>query len=165
MTSTLRITGVLMAVFVLASVMTVGGNGPTVSDLDAFWAEMSRTVGEGDFEGYGALYHEDAVLVSGFQNTSSPISDALARWEQLFIETRSGAAEAAVSFRFSRRFHDGTTAHETGIFNYRFQPADGDLQDQYVHFQALLVKKDGRWLMVMEYQLSPATAEEWEALG
>ncbi|MGD2123925.1 MAG: hypothetical protein PVJ76_19395, partial [Gemmatimonadota bacterium] len=33
-------------------------------ELDAFWAEVSRTVAEGDFEGYAATYHEDAVLVS-----------------------------------------------------------------------------------------------------
>jgi ketosteroid isomerase-like protein len=164
MTSKLRIACVLIATLWAASTVTGGDGEATVAELDAFWAEMSRTVEEGDFEGYGALYHPDAVLVSGFEDTSYPIAGALARWEQLFVDTRSGAAEAGVSFRFSRRLHNDTTAHETGVFNYRFRPAEGEGQDQYVHFQALLVKKNGRWLMVMEYQLSPATEEEWAAL-
>ena len=135
-----------------------------MAELDGFWAEISRTVEDGDFDGYSALYHPDAALVSTSEGTSYPISEALVGWEQLFVDTRSGAADAKVSFRFSRRLHDGNTAHETGIFNYSFHPISGQIQNQYVHFQAFLVKKAGSWKMVMEYQLSPATAEEWEAL-
>ena len=135
----------------------------TTPELDAYWAEVSRTVEEGDFEGYAALYHADAVLVSTFSDDSYPIATALSGWEQGFIDTRSGSSKASVSFRFSQRLNDGTTAHETGIFNYRFESASGEVADQYVHFEALLVKKDG-WKMVMEYQRRPATMEEWEAL-
>ena len=35
---------------------------------------------------------------------------------------------------------------------------------QYVHFEALLVKKD-RWVMTMEFQRGAATEAEWTALG
>ena len=45
------------------------------NELDAYWAEVSRTVAEGDFEGYAALYHEDAVLVSSPSQASMPISE------------------------------------------------------------------------------------------
>ena len=48
------------------------------SDIDAFWDEAVRTVEEGDYDGYAALYHEDAVLVNGLAGTSVPIADALA---------------------------------------------------------------------------------------
>lgn len=164
MMTTWRVPYLAVACLVLAITSAPGVQAQTLAELDAFWAEMSRTVEEGDFEGYSALYHPDAVLVSGFENASYPVAGALARWEQLFVDTRTGAAEAAVSFRLSQRLHDETTAHETGIFNYRFRPASGEAQDQYVNFQALLVKKDGRWQLLMEYQLSPATPEEWEAL-
>ena len=34
-----------------------------LAELNNFWAEVSRTVNEGDFEGYKATYHEDAVVV------------------------------------------------------------------------------------------------------
>lgn len=134
------------------------------SELDAYWVEVARTVEEGDFQGYGALYHEDAVLVSTFTNDSYPIANALSGWEQGFIDTRSGEATASVRFRFSQRLNDGTTAHETGIFNYRFVSATGEVSDQYTHFEALLVKRDG-WRMVMEYQRSTATQDEWNAMN
>ena len=133
-----------------------------VGELDAYWAELSRTVVDGDFEGYAALYHPDAVLVAG-GSASYPIATALAGWQQLFDDTRDGVAAANVEFRFTGRLNDGTTAHETGMFRYSFKPADGEESVSQVHFEALLVKKDGRWLMVMEYQKGPATDEEWAA--
>jgi hypothetical protein len=134
-------------------------------ELDAYWTEVSRTVSEGDFEGYGALYHPDAVLVSLGSGRSYPISRALAGWKQGFVHTAEGRAEAGVEFRFTQRLHDETTAHETGIFRYSMRSEGGDATVVMVHFDALLVKRDGKWLMLMEYQRGPATEEEWAAAG
>lgn len=133
------------------------------AELDGFWAEMSRTVAEGDFEGYARLYHPDAVLVSLGAKTSYPIAQALAGWKQGFVDTNEGRATAGVVLRFTQRLHDETTAHETGMFRYSFTPADGSPAVATVHFESLLVRKDGKWLMMMEYQQAPATDEEWEA--
>ncbi len=133
-------------------------------ELDAYWAEVSRTVTEGDFDGYAALYHPDAVLVAGGSGTY-PIGNALAGWKQGFDDTREGKAEAGVEFRFTGRVNDETTAHETGMFRYTLKSRDGEDAVSLVHFEALLVKKDGRWLMLMEYQKESATNEEWDAAG
>ena len=133
----------------------------TTSELDGYWAAVSRTVEQGDFEGYAALYHEDAVVVSG--GASSPIAATLAGWEPGFVDTKSGRSRASVEFRFSQRLNDATTAHETGIFHYTLDTDSGEATAQYVHFEALLVKKDG-WKMVMEYQQSVASVDEWNAL-
>lgn len=135
-----------------------------VTELDAYWAEVARTVVEGDFEGYATLYHPDAVLVMVGSGTV-PISGALETWKQGFDDTREGRAVAGVEFRLTERLNDGSTAHETGMFRYTFESEGGDQQVALVHFEALLVKKDGKWLMVMEYQKEPATAEEWKAAG
>ena len=62
--------------------------------LDAFWDEMSRTVAEGDFDGYAALYHPDAVLVTLDPGSSVPIAQALAGWAPGFADTREGWAAA-----------------------------------------------------------------------
>lgn len=130
-------------------------------ELDSFWAEVSKTVESGDFDGYAATYHPDAVVIFG--DTTQPISEALAGWEAGFDDTRTGLLEASVDFRFSERRNDATTAHETGIFRYSaFSPAD-DGSVQYVHFEALLVRKD-RWMMMMEFQRGAATEAEWAAL-
>lgn len=131
-------------------------------ELDAYWAELARTVEEGDDQGYGALYHPDAVLVVA-GSSSMPIAEALAGWKQLFVDTAEGTAEASVIFRFTERVNSETTAHETGMFAYSFAPAGEEAQATPVHFTALLVKQDGEWLMVMEHQKQVATAEEWEA--
>jgi ketosteroid isomerase-like protein len=131
------------------------------AELDAYWAEVSRSVEAGDFEGYSATYHPDAVVIFGM--ASQPISSALAGWEEGFVDTEAGRNVSSVEFRFSERRNDDTTAHETGIFHYESRSASGEGADQYIHFEALLVKRDG-WLMLMEFQQEPATATEWDAL-
>lgn len=142
----------------------VGTETFTYTDLDAFWAELSRTVAEGDFEGYAATYHEDAILVSKLSGTSYPISQALDGWKQGFLDTKAGKMKASVEFRFTQRLSDETTAHETGIFHYAVVDGAGQSSGSFTHFEALLVNKGG-WKMMMEYQKSQATLEEWEAAG
>jgi uncharacterized protein (TIGR02246 family) len=134
------------------------------TEIDAYWEEVIHTVAAGDFDGYAALYHEDAVLVNGISGESYPISDALDGWKQGFIDTKEGKIKAGVEFRFSERIHNENTAHETGIFHYTSQVEGQEPQPTYVHFQGLLIKKDGKWLMMMELQKSIASAEEWEDL-
>lgn len=152
-----------IAIFGLFLLTPSAVSAQTTAELDAFWAEMARTVGEGDFEGYSALYHPDAILVSLGSQTSYPIAQALAGWKQGFVDTRAGDARAGVTFRFTRRLHDETTAHETGIFRYTFQPQGGAQSVAMLHFEGLLVKKDAGWLLMMEFQQRPATEAEWEA--
>jgi hypothetical protein len=85
-----------------------GGQAQVDTQLNAFWAELARTVREGDFEGYSRLYHPQAVLASMASGTSYPIAQALAGWEQGFIDTREGKARANVEFGFSQRLHGET---------------------------------------------------------
>ena len=134
-----------------------------LATVDDLWAEVSRTVSAGDFDGYAATYHPDAVLVNKSGRATYPITTALAGWKQGFDDTMSGKQESGVEFRFSQRLSDETTAHDTGIFHYWFTPDGGERTDVYVEFEGLLVKKDG-WLMMMEYQKDQVSKEEWDAL-
>ena len=76
-------------------------DGKRTQELDQFWAEVSRTVKEGDFEGYEATCHEEGVLVSGAKKECYPLSRALARWKKGFEDTKAGKMKASVTFRFS----------------------------------------------------------------
>lgn len=139
-----------------------------IAALDkTYWAEISRTVKEGDFDGYKATCHENAVLVAtaGKNKRSEPMTVALARWKQGFVDTRQGKQMDNVSFRFSQRIGSETTAHETGIFYFSSHDATGKLlSEAYIHFEELLVKRGDKWQCMMEYQKSEATREEWDAL-
>lgn len=136
------------------------------AELDRFWKEVSRTVSEGDFEGYKATYHEDAVVVftTSENKASKSISTALADWKHDFTDVKTGKRKNSVEFKFSQRIGSETSAHETGIFHYTSVDSCGkSVADAYILFEALLVKRDGRWLLVMEYQKSKSTKKEWEA--
>ena len=160
----MRLSFVCFATLALMLCLPSSAAAQVTDELDAYWAELSRTVEEGDYEGYGALYHPDAVLVAA-GSASMPIADALAGWKQGFVDTAEGKANAGVVFRFTERVNSETTAHETGMFAYSFAPTGEDAQGSAVHFTALLVKRDGEWLMVMEHQKQAVTDEEWAAAG
>lgn len=136
-------------------------------ELNRYWAEVARTVREGDFEGYAASYHPDAVCVftTGKNKRSSAISQQLAQWKSGFVDTKAGKVKNNVAFRFSQRVGDATSAHETGIFYFTSMDANGKvLSSGAVHFEGLLVKRNGVWLSLMEYQKTRATEQEWDAL-
>lgn len=134
-----------------------------IAELDDYWAEVSRCVREGDFDGYKATCHKDGVFVSGKINQAYPLSEALKKWKKDFTDTKSGKTKARVEFRFSNRLGDKTTAHETGIFCYSSVNTDGTKKMYYVNLEALLIKR-GTWKIMMEYQKSEATEEEWNKL-
>ena len=151
----------MFAILLALSLGAAAEDTARLKELDAFWSKVSRSVREGDFEGYKDTCHGEGVLVAGIKKTSQPLTMALERWRQEFTDTKSGKIKANVEFRFSRRIGDETTAHETGIFLYT--TGDGQARQEYIHFEVLLVKRDG-WKTLMEYQKSKATREEWEAL-
>ena len=160
-----RYASALCALLLLTPLPSHAGENPRLAELNAYWAEVSRAVGAGDFEGYAATCHPEGVLVSGAKKASYPLSEALVKWKPGIDDTKAGKIKASVEFRFSQRLGDDTTAHETGIFLYSSTDAEGKRTDEYINFEGLLVKRDGKWQILMEYQKSKATAAEWEALG
>jgi hypothetical protein len=135
-----------------------------MTELDAYWAEVSRAVKTGDFQAYKATCHPEAVLVSGNKKESYPLAKALVRWKKEFDDTRSGDRKSSATFRFSTRYSDETTAHETGMLLYEFSTKDGKVGKEYVFLEALLLKREGKWVIMMEYQKATGTAEDWEKL-
>jgi ketosteroid isomerase-like protein len=136
-----------------------------IAELDTYWSVVSRAVQEGDFEAYKATCHAEGVLVSGTSSTSYPLTAALARWKKGFDDTKAGNIKASVAFRFDNRIGDKTTAHETGMFHYSTTDADGKTTHAYIHLEAMLVKKADGWKILMEYQKSKGTLEQWKALA
>ena len=138
-----------------------------IDEINQYWKELSRTVVEGDFEGYKSTYHEDAVIIfaTGKNKSTIPLAKALAGWKQGFEDTKNGKVKSGVKFRFTQRIGDATTAHETGIFHYWSKDSSGKtLADEYVHFEMLMIKREGKWLAMMEYQKNIASEEEWKTL-
>ena len=62
----------------LISTTGINKDSLRIAELDKYWEELSRTVIEGDFEGYGAGYHPDAVVIfaTGKNKISIPLAKA-----------------------------------------------------------------------------------------
>ena len=167
-TNTMKMTYTIFVVGCLLCLSTITARSdlptPEKIELDAYWAEVSRAVGEGDFAAYKATCHKEGVLVAGINQKSYPLAEALAGWKKEFDDTRDGKRTSSVTFRFSQRILNETTAHETGIFLYTAVDADEKHTAEYIHFEALLVKRKGAWKILMEYQKSQASKQAWDAL-
>lgn len=148
------------ALLMMCANTALGDDRTVLDELDTFWAEVGRTVIEGDFENYKKTYHQDAIVVSGISKTSHPVSWFLAEWEEGFTKTRAGNNKVGLEFRFTQRINDAGTAHETGFFRYSSTGEDGEAKVSYIRFEALLIKQDG-WKTLMEYQKALATQDEW----
>ena len=135
--------------------------------LDSYWKNMSQTVTDGNFDGYAAAYHPDAVVVfaTATPKRSVSIAEAMTDWKQGFDDTKNKQQTSQVNFRFSERIIGTNTAHETGIFHYTARHKDGrELANVYVHFEMLLVYKNGKWLGLMELQRSLTDEKAWKEL-
>jgi len=157
----------LIAVLLSSSFAAFADDAAIEKELDDYWTSVSNYLAEGDYESVVSTYHPEAVLVSESLNTSYPISRALKRWKPGILDTKAGKAMSFVEFRIIRRLYSETTAHEQGIFHFESGPVGedvdaADIDEDYVHFEALLLKSD-EWKMVMEYQKHSATQAEWDA--
>jgi hypothetical protein len=130
------------------------------AELDAFWVEVVRSVEEWDVNAQRATYHPDAISVAG-----DGMSYRTKLMSEGFDEAEGGSTTPSnprLAFRFSSRVHDKNTAHEIGL--YRFS-ADGR-EPFYGGVDSYLVKKDGRWMILVEIQRREGLSEaEWDALG
>jgi len=126
------------------------------------WEIISHAVQDADISSMASTYHPDAVVVS--EGNTTPISVALKKWGEGMEQARLDGATANVSFRFKSRNDNNSTAHETGIFKYIATDSAGMETVLYMNFETLLVKKENRWLFLMERQLEQTDEASWEAL-
>ena len=133
-------------------------------EIETAWEKLKKTISKGDFNSFKSVYHQDAIFVNGILKKSYPIKNAFDGWKQGFDDTKSGIISAHLDVRFSQRLYDNFSAHETGIFHYYTINKEGKQSDSYVHFESLWIKKNNKWLMIMEYQKSKTEKDEWNEL-
>ena len=146
----------------LISIQYMYAGDKILDEIDIAWDKLKKTISSGDFRSFKSAYHRDAVLVNGISNKCYPIKKAFDGWRQGFMDTKAGVLDANLELKFSRRVFDISTAHETGIFHYYTIDKQGKQTDAYVHFESLWIKKQNKWFMLMENQISRADKEGWD---
>jgi hypothetical protein len=159
-----RILATGLALFVLTSAAPVAAQGQVEAELDELWARVVQSVRTGDADLYLSTYHPDAIFVSARRGISRTVAEDVAANRDAWRATAEGRAERDLEFRFTRRIHNESSAHESGIF--RYSSVEGGVRTvATIHFTAALVKVEGVWFQLLEYQDSDATDAEWEAAG
>ena len=132
------------------------------SPTDLLYKQISASVAEADFEAMAGTYHPDAILVS--QKGTKSIASVIPLWKAAGEKIKQKGGTASVAFRFNSRQISETTAFESGVFKYQSVAADGSKKTNYVNFENLTIKRDGRWLTMMERQTGTTNLSAWTAL-
>ena len=133
-------------------------------EIDRVWSELILSVKKGDFSKYKSFYHQDAVLISQTNQRTTTIKDAFIRWEEGFRQTQSGKIKTNLEVRFKKRLADKKTFFEEGMLKYWTTDSEGNDNISYLEFEAVWIKKDKEWLMIMENQKSFLDEIEWNKL-
>lgn len=136
-----------------------------ITELNAYWNVVKENVEAGDVAGYGATFHEDGILVSDRGTVCYSLREALEQWRNGLEKTNKGITKVNLDFRFSERTGDNTTAFERGIFRHDLLDEHGERTERFIHFDAVLIKKNGKWQIMLEHQKLPATKEEWMGMA
>ncbi len=136
---------------------------PVTHEIDVdVWNVIVDTVVTNDIIRMGTTYFPDAILVG--PKGTKPIATALEKWGRDMREAQAKGDTAAVAFRFSQRQDNAETAFESGIFKYTEIAKSGSSTSFYIPFEQLLLKKNGKWRILMERQLPDVTQGEWDKL-
>ena len=136
-----------------------------IKELDSSWDEIKKSIKDGDFRKFKKMYHRDAILVNGIKNSTYPIRSAFNGWEKGFRDTKADSIDANLELKFSQRIFDNSTAHEKGIFHYYTINKKGRTTDSFIYFEALWIKKQNKWFMLMENQISRTSKSEWDSFN
>lgn len=154
----------IVALLLSAAPLTAQGADSSRAAIDTqVWSVISTTVAEHDVNGMAATYHPDAVVVT--PQATMPIARAIAGWGQGMEAMKRNGSRASVAFRFARRQDGAETAFESGLFNYAVTDSAGATTQYIIPFEALLSRKGGRWLILMERQLPAADEAAWNAMA
>ncbi|NQZ80229.1 MAG: hypothetical protein HRT52_04355 [Colwellia sp.] len=156
-------TYLMTLLFTLGFSISVNAHQQKQYETDFLYRTIIETVQEVDFERMGSTYHPDAVIVTSKKST--PIKSVLKRWKKEGEQLEKDGGFARVKFRFLKRIVNETTSFESGIYRYSMVDKLGTEQVFYAHFEDLNVKKDGKWLTIMEHQTKSATEQEWNDLS
>lgn len=151
--------------FVVLQTLTVQAKSvdSATKETDILYKTLIQSVVQFNFDLMASTYHQDAVLVTPKKTTA--ISNALKRWRNEGLKLKDQGGSATLSFRFSSRVINNTTAFEKGIYRYSTISKEGIETVYYAHFEDLNVKKGNTWLTLMENQTQKATLKEWNKLS
>ena len=136
---------------------------PTTAAIDAdVWTPVAASVVNDDIAAMGRVYHPAAVLVAA--DRTQPIAQVLTGWGKDMVANKARGIRATVEFRFTKRQDDAETAFEAGMFKYTVTDRSGVSTPSFVRMEALLVKSQGKWRILMERQLETVTEAAWNAL-
>jgi hypothetical protein len=131
-------------------------------ETDDMYKTIVKAVDINDFTLMASQYHIDAVIVSPTKTELA--KNSIKRWKIDGEKLYANGGKAVVEMRFKERVINKESAYETGIYYYKTIDSDNNVIEYYSHFADLSVKKNNKWVVIMEKNVKQATAVEFNQL-
>ncbi|WP_299550261.1 nuclear transport factor 2 family protein [Seonamhaeicola sp.] len=115
------------------------------------WNNFTKAFETLDYELFSDLHCEDLVRVGGDNKTVRDKASYMAGYEKRW---KGKQIMQTIAFRFLERIAKGGKASERGIYKLTRNPNTGNEKNYYGKFHVILVKENGTWKILVDYDSS-----------
>ena len=141
-----------MLVFCLMSIHT------SAQSIDVF-KQINKDVWYRFYAAYDSLDHtiseeihaNDVMRIPANQSKIIDYKSYMDGIKKSFEQAREKNETRSISLRFFERLANDTLASERGIYKFTLNDGTKDEKNYYGQFHVLLVKRDGKWKILMDY--------------
>ncbi len=97
------------------------------------------------------IHTKDLIRIPANQKTILDYATYINNYKTTFQQARDNNTTRSISLRFFERITNDSVATERGIYRFTFNKGMPDEHNYYGQFHVLLVKRDQKWQILMDY--------------
>ncbi|WP_411895336.1 DUF4440 domain-containing protein [Winogradskyella sp. A2] len=122
-------------------------------EINQTWEKFYKAFETLDYNLMAEIHSEDLVRVSGGRRIID-YNTYISNYKVSYKRDKDAGQTNHISLRFFERINNGSNASERGIYKLVRNKGTTKEQAYYGQFHVLLKKKDGKWMITMDYDSS-----------
>lgn len=124
-----------------------------LKEINQTWEKFYKAFETLDYNLMAEIHSEDLIRVSGGRRIIDYNTD-ISNYKASYKRDKDAGQTNHISLRFFERINNATTASERGIYKLVRNKGTEKEQAYYGQFHVLFKKKDGTWMITMDYDSS-----------
>lgn len=115
------------------------------------WVRFCHAFDSLDYTISEEIHTKDIMRISADQNMISDYKSYMENIQQSFNNSKERNESRNIELRFFERLADDSIASERGVYKFTLNKGTSKERDFYGQFHVLLVKREGIWKILMDY--------------
>lgn len=122
-----------------------------IKQINGIWVKFCQAFDSSDYESFNSIHSTEVMRISSDANRIMLSEDYMNANKEYFNNFKNNNIKCEISLRFFERMNNDSFASERGIYKFIFNKGTEKEQIYYGKFHALLVKENGVWRILMDY--------------